>query len=336
MAIAISSASQSSLSIQLPHFEGPLDLLLYLIRKEEMDIMDIEIHKITTQYLDYIKMIKELNLEVAGEFIAVAASLIQIKSKMLLPQYDENGEVVENEDPRRELVQRLLEYQKYQEAAKMLYERPLLGRDVWTRGIREDFESERIQKDKESVVVDENPVFSLITAYRKVLKGAKNKVHKVAAKLQSIASRIREIRERLQVGVRIPMHELILADGVQDRDPRKNLLITFLSLLELGKLGFVSLFQTESFSEIYIEARKAIVEEALSNVEEYDTVREINVSKYEEAAEEEFENSLISVPSNEENQFAESQGVIASDEEIQEAELMMLENTTGENHEQNA
>ena len=105
------------LLIQLERFEGPMGLLLHLIRKEEMDIFDIKINEITTQYLEYIKLMKELDLEVAGEFVAMAATLIHIKSRMLLPQYDENGEVVENADPRKELVQRLLEYQKFQEAA---------------------------------------------------------------------------------------------------------------------------------------------------------------------------------------------------------------------------
>ena len=101
--------------VQLDQFEGPLGLLLYLIRKEEMDIYDIEIHRITSQYLSYIKQLPSLDLEQAGEFCAMAASLIQIKSKMLLPNYDENGEEIEEEDPRKPLVQKLLEYQKYQE-----------------------------------------------------------------------------------------------------------------------------------------------------------------------------------------------------------------------------
>src|SRR5216110_3153130 len=100
-----------SINIQLPKFEGPLGLLLYLIRKEEMDIFDIKINEITKQYLDYIKLMQELDLEVAGEFVAMASTLIHIKSRMLLPSYDENGEIIENEDPRKELVQRLLEYQ---------------------------------------------------------------------------------------------------------------------------------------------------------------------------------------------------------------------------------
>src|SRR5271154_6867759 len=124
------------LNIQLDRFEGPLSLLLYLIRKNELDIYDIPINAITQQYLEYIQIMKELNLEVAGEFIAMAATLIFIKSKMLVPQYDANGEEIAD-DPRKELVQQLVEYQKYQEAGKELYKRPLVGRDIWLRGQKE-------------------------------------------------------------------------------------------------------------------------------------------------------------------------------------------------------
>ena len=129
-----------SIRVQLQQFEGPLDLLLYLIRKDEMDIFNINVAQITNQYLEFIKLMKEFDLEVAGEFIAMASTLIQIKSKMLLPNYDENGEVIENIDPRKELVQKLLEYEKFKEAAKQLYDRPLLNRDLWARGFREKIE----------------------------------------------------------------------------------------------------------------------------------------------------------------------------------------------------
>ena len=128
--------SDLSYLVHLQQFEGPLALLLYLIRKEEMDILDINVNDITRQYLDHIRMMKELDLEVAGEFVAMAATLIHIKSKMLLPNYDEKGEVVEtSEDPRKELVQKLLDYQRYQDGAKRLYERPLLNRDLFLRGV---------------------------------------------------------------------------------------------------------------------------------------------------------------------------------------------------------
>lgn len=252
-----------SINIQLPKFEGPLGLLLYLIRKEEMDIMDINIHEITKQYFEYIKLMKELDLEVAGEFVAMASTLIHIKSRMLLPQYDENGEIVENEDPRKELVQKLLEYQKYQEAAKLLYERPLLGRDLWTRGVRET-----LAPKEDEIVLEDNALFSLIASYRRVIKTAKKKIHQVTAKAQSIASRILEIKDRLVVGQKVVMMDLVTAS----EDRARQALITFLSLLELGKMGFVSLFQTEAYADIYIEARRAVEGDVLSSVEEYGSV----------------------------------------------------------------
>jgi segregation and condensation protein A len=252
-----------SINIQLPKFEGPLGLLLYLIRKEEMDIMDINIQEITKQYFEYIKLMKELDLEVAGEFVAMASTLIHIKSRMLLPQYDENGEIVESEDPRKELVQKLLEYQKYQEAAKMLYDRPLVGRDIWVRGVRET-----LAPKEDEIILEENALFSLIATYRKVVKTAKKKIHQVAAKAQSISSRILEIKDRLFVGQKVIMMDLVTAT----EDRARQALITFLSVLELGKMGFVSLFQTEAYSDIYVEAKRPVEGDVLSSVEEYGAV----------------------------------------------------------------
>ena len=251
------------LTVQLPKFEGPLALLLYLIRKEEMDIMDIKINEITGQYLEYIKMMKELDLELAGEFVAMAATLIHIKSRMLLPQYDANGEIVESEDPRKELVQRLIEYQKYQEAAHLLYERPLLGRDYWARGMRE-----RLDAKEDEIILEENALFSLITAYRTALRGVKRKIHQVSSRLQSIASRILEIKDRLIVGQKVAMSDLITVTEGRHRQ----VLITFLSMLELGKMGFIRLFQSDTYQEIYIEAQREIEDAAVSRVEEYDSV----------------------------------------------------------------
>ncbi|MBX3019632.1 MAG: segregation/condensation protein A [Bdellovibrionaceae bacterium] len=257
-----------SLTIQLPKFEGPLALLLYLIRKEEMDIFDIEIHRITAQYLEFIRLMKELDLEVAGEFIAMASTLIQIKSRMLLPQYNEQGEIVESEDPRKELVQRLLEYQKYQEAGKMLYDRPILGRDVWARGSREKFE-ERIL---EEIELEENALYSLITSYRRMYRAAQKRVHKVAAKAQSIASRILEIKDRLIVGLRVAMSTLVDPNAKPGEEKRRAVLITFLSALELAKMGFVRLFQSDTYQEIHIQATKEIEAAAVSSVEEYESL----------------------------------------------------------------
>ncbi len=254
----------SGIRVQLQQFEGPLDLLLYLIRKEEMDIFNINIVDITKQYFEYIKLMKEFDIEVAGDFIAMASTLIHIKSKMLLPQYDENGEVIEQEDPRKELVQKLLEYEKFKEAAKSLYDRPLLNRDVWARGVRE-----KIEVADDEIELEENALFSLIGSYRKAMKALHKKIHKVSVKLQSISSRIVEMSYMLRPGTSLRMTELLSVQIAERIERSRHALITFLSLLELGKLGFVSLYQTEVYGDIHVQTKKEIEGDVLSKVEEY-------------------------------------------------------------------
>ncbi len=249
--------------VHLQQFEGPLGLLLYLIRKEEMDIFDINVGDITTQYLEFIRQMKELDLEVAGEFVAMAATLIHIKSRMLLPQYNDEGEAVEVEDPRRELVQKLLDYQKYQEAAKKLYERPLLNRDVFPRGIREDLRGD----EEGEIIIEEDGLFSLIAAYRKTVRKAQRMIHKVRPKVQSIAARVLEIKERLIVGTRVVLRDLL---AIGSAPARTQLLVTFLSMLELGRMGYVSIFQNEVYGDIYIEPIKPIERNVLERVQEFD------------------------------------------------------------------
>src|SRR5262245_29962991 len=157
-----------SIHVQLERFEGPLGLLLHLIREQEMDIFNINIHQITRQYLEYIKTMRRLDLEVAGEFVAMAATLIHIKSRMLLPTYNEEGEEVQ-EDPRKDLVQKLLEYEKIKELSQQLYKLPLLGRDVFKRGERAEIES----LEEGELILDENPLYALIAAYRAAIKNMK-------------------------------------------------------------------------------------------------------------------------------------------------------------------
>lgn len=263
--------------IHLQQFEGPLGLLLYLIRKEEMNIMDINIGEITHQYLEYIRMMKELDLEVAGEFVAMAATLLQIKSRMLLPQYDEQGEVVEAEDPRKELVQKLLDYQKYQEAARQLYDRPLLNRDVFLRGGNGGEASGELA-DSESmvaIVVEEDGLFSLIAAFRRAVRKAERAVHKVRPKVQSIAARVLEIKDRLIVGTRVLLSQLVLIGGAEKESNglfRTQLLVTFLSMLELGRMGFVTLFQSEIYGDIHIETIRPIERNVLERVQEFEGI----------------------------------------------------------------
>lgn len=258
-----------SVHIQIEKFEGPLGLLLHLIRREEMDIFDINIHDITKQYLEYIRAMKKLDLERAGEFVAMAATLIQIKSRMLLPTYDEDGEVVETEDPRKELVRRLLEYQKYQEAGQKLYERPLLGRDLWARGERLKIKSDQ---EDEIIVEEDNALFALIKAYRLAIKNMRKKTHAVVKSMQSISDRIIEIKHRLTLGKTHRMSEVMT---LEERTNIDKILITFLTMLELAKIGMVSIFQNEVFGELYIDPKKEIGGDAISRVDEYEDDRSL-------------------------------------------------------------
>jgi len=312
-----------ALTVHLERFEGPLALLLYLIREQEMDIFDININHITKQYLEYIKAMKKLDLEVAGEFVAMAATLIQIKSKMLLPNHDGAGEGEEEaQDPRKELVQRLIEYQKFQKLSKELYERPLLGRDVFARGEKTALDP----LGEGEIITEENPLFSLIKSYRQVVRSMKKTVHRVAGELKSIAERILEIKERLVLGQRRRFSELITE---KDREDSNIVLVTFLSLLELAKIGFVSLFQSEALTEIHVETKKIIEKDVVSQVEGYENVNA-------EAAAEAIIHKSVSLKESEPVQgdsedaqmnleesleYMETEG--ASDEEIMEEERRM-------------
>lgn len=270
-----------------------------------MDIFDININEITKQYLESIKQMKKLDLEGAGDFIAMAATLIQIKSKMLLPQYNDQGEIIEQEDPRKDLVRRLLEYQMYQEAGQNLYRRPLLNRDVWPRStVASRHERESIETPDTEIVLEEgNALYSLIAAYRHAVKSMKKAVHRVGTALQSISDRIWEMRHHLIVGRQVKFFDLVdgLGPGGQSEeasgqasevesnneknsnkgnfDRRGHLLITFLSLLEMAKLGIVSLFQSDNFTDIHIDTLKSIDRDMISTVENYEAAQNMGAPK---------------------------------------------------------
>ncbi len=299
-----------NLSIHIPQFEGPLGLLLYLIRKEEMDIFDIDVQLITSQYLEYIKKMKQFDLEVAGDFIAMAATLIQIKSKMLLPNYNEEGEEDEVEDPRKELVERLIEYQKFQEASKKLYERPLLGRDVYRRGKGRNFHSD----EEGEIILDEGGLFSLIAHYRNSVRKMKKAIHKVARKTRSIAGRIMEMKEKFVVGQRVLMRDLLTSV----EEAKEELLITFLSCLEMGKMGLVSVYQAEVYGDIYLTAKREITLESVERVEEYDSgASEQTADRLMEEAQEEA--------------FEKAEQMVASDDELDDDEMTEANSEDGEN-----
>jgi segregation and condensation protein A len=162
-----------SYEIKLDVFEGPLDLLLYLIRKNEIDIYNIPIALITEQYLSYLDLMRSLNLDLAGEYLVLASTLIHIKSKLLLPPAEGEGEEEEGEDPRAELVQQLLEYQAFKEAALSLGERPLLERDVFTRGAASEEEQTTVEEADDALL--EVDIFELVTAFRRIIAGLDRK-----------------------------------------------------------------------------------------------------------------------------------------------------------------
>lgn len=310
-----------SIHVQLDRFEGPLGLLLHLIREQEMDIFNINIHHITRQYLEYIKTMRRLDLEVAGEFVAMAATLLHIKSKMLLPQYNEDGEEI-SEDPRKELVQKLMEYKKFRELSADLYKRALLGRDVFPRIPVDDIEA----AEEGELILEEKPLFSLIASYRVAMKNMVKTIHRVGSELQSIAERIMEIKDRLFVGKSVVFRDLITAQEGR----AGQVLVTFLSLLELAKMGFISVFQNETFGDIHVETKKVIDRDIVSQVESYDSVNA------ESTAASIMANAQLSLTEPEANFDGEDAPVVvaspaeaASDAEIL-AEEALLEPTEGQ------
>jgi segregation and condensation protein A len=232
--------------VKLEIFEGPLDLLLYLIKKNEIDIYDIPIALITEQYLSHIKMMKSLNLDVAGEYLVLAATLVHIKSKMLLPAQEEDTNGQEEEaDPRSELVKQLLEYQVFKEAAMQLDQRPLLERDVFKRGRTDEDQYADGGKDE---VDAELSVFELIEAfYRIISTSEKTEFMEIDVEKMSLTERINEILDRLNEKKKMTFTELM---GGQTS--RKSILYTFLAILELMRLRMIRVYQAGSFGVIRV------------------------------------------------------------------------------------
>lgn len=249
--------------VKLDVFEGPLDLLLHLITKHEIDIFDIPISFITKEYLKYLDLMKIINLDAASEYLEMASTLTLIKSKMLVPN-DPAGDGEEAEvgpDPREELVKRLLEYQKYKTAAETLAALPMLGRDSFSRGMSEDLSDDR--------GLSSPGLFALIEAFQKMISTAKiENVHQVTIARISISDRINQIVDLLRVLRRITFMDLF-----EGQHTRGQLVITFIAMLEMAKLGLTRIHQAGSDGDIYISATESIddsVEELTKNLEEDD------------------------------------------------------------------
>ena len=228
-------------TFRLEGFEGPLDLLLHLIQKNELDIFNIPIALVTEQYLEYLQLIKVLNLDVAGEYLLMASTLLYIKSKMLLPKSLEGEE--EEEDPRAELVRRLLEYQRYKEAAGELEKRPMLDRDVFIRLMAPELEE---VPEEESIEVN---LFELLEAFRQVLERVRaDTVHEVILEHLSVEDKIQEILTLLGRENRSMAFHRLFPEQVS----RRVVVITLLAILELVKMKRIRIFQLAPFETIRV------------------------------------------------------------------------------------
>lgn len=223
--------------VKINIFEGPLDLLLHLIQKNDLDIYDIPISDITAEYLSYLDLLQEMNLTVAGEFLVMAATLMQIKAKTLLPT-DPNAAESEGPDPRNELIQKLLEYQKFKEASRFLAAQHDKERDTFYRG------APIFSKDEQ--VLDLSMV-KLLEAFRDVLETAETGVREILVEEIPVEVRIREILDVLEARSSVAFSELFPKNAT-----RRKLVVTFLAMLELIRLKQVRVAQSDNFGEIHI------------------------------------------------------------------------------------
>jgi segregation and condensation protein A len=243
-------SSPDAYSVKLDSFEGPLDLLIHLIKTNEVNIYDIPIALIARQYLEYVGMMQDLNLDTVGEFLVMAATLIHIKSKMLLPRADpadKDGEP--GEDPREALVRRLLEHQKFKAAAELLHERAVLRGAQWIRpdsSIAEIAGSEYAYEPELEV-----DLFSLLAAFRGVLERARERPPMLLPPEQiSVETRIRQLLEMLSETEACGFEDLFAGDH-----SRGGMIVTFLALLEMIRLKLIRVFQTAQFGPIRVYKR---------------------------------------------------------------------------------
>ncbi len=239
-----------SYEVNLDIFEGPLDLLLYLIKKEEINIYDIPIAYITEQYLDYIEAMRWLDVNLAGDYLVMAATLMQIKSRMLLPRPQiEDGEDIE--DPRKQLVEQLLEYQRVKEAASLLREKEGLRQDMFSR--RSIPEIDEVFEDGEIIL--NNNVFELLTAFSRALKSMpEDVVHEIIVEHYTVEDKMHELLHMLLDHKRIRVNALFARAR-----SRIELVALFLAVLELTRLGEVLLKQDRAFGDIEIYRNEQVV-----------------------------------------------------------------------------
>ncbi len=231
-----------ALEVYLEAFEGPLDLLLYLIRKHNLDILDIPMADLTRQYMAYVETMRTRNLELAADYLLMSAMLIEIKSRMLLPAPEE---IAQEEDPRAELVRRLLEYESMKLAARKLDELPQVGRELM---VAQAYYEHIPQQQLPGVTMED-----LCAAWQEVLRRASHYVHhKVSREELSVREHMSMILRKLNAE---PLMEFIALFDVKDGLPK--LVVCFLAILELAREGLVRLTQQAAFSPIYVQAGEA-------------------------------------------------------------------------------
>ncbi len=254
----MTEATEHSVQLELPYevklemFEGPLDLLLHLVRKHELDIFDIPVAFITARYLEYLDLMKALNLDVAGEFLYYAALLAHIKSKQMLPPDEEEAaEGDEDElDPAKLLQERLLEYQRFKEAAENLEVMPQVGRSVWLRGSDPEKEAE---EEAGLAPFAEVGLFRLVDAMAKVLaRATPEQTHDVLVDRISLADRIHELVDRLAATPRMTFSSMF-SDVEVGPAFRITVVVTFLAILEMARQHLIRIHQAEDGEEIYLE-----------------------------------------------------------------------------------
>ncbi len=234
-----------ALQVFLEAFEGPLDLLLYLIRRQNLDILDIPVAEITRQYVEYIEMMDEMQLELAGEYLLMAAMLAEIKSRMLLPRPETEHE--EEEDPRAELVRRLQEYERYKKAAEDLSDLPRLERDVYVANVE-------APERKVSVKLPDVTLKDLLLSFHDVLKRAAmySNLHMQREPL-SVRQRMSEILSRIKAGAFCEF-----ADLFDPEEGRMGVAVTFLALLELLRSTTIEVVQAEAYAPLHIRAASSV------------------------------------------------------------------------------
>lgn len=234
-----------SYKLRLDIFEGPLDLLLYLIKKNDIDIKDIPIVKVTEQYMEYIEMMKLLDLDIVGDFLVMAATLIQIKSKMLLPP-DPTEEDEEEIDPRDELARRLLEYKRFKEIADTLETHELQRKDYYSRQLDEEHVQQL--KDDAREILFEASLFDLITAFQEALNRTPEEIiHEIIQEEFTIEDKIHDILHDLIKQERISVHTLF-----KKCRSRNEIIVSFIAVLELIRLKEIKAYQSAPFEDIQI------------------------------------------------------------------------------------